>query len=217
MAHAVGPAWAVGVQLRLPTSLSLAEYVAAEEWRHARLERCPLHIEGGCGFARHGSYPRKEPEALGIARYYCRGGQTTFGLLPDFLASRLRGTLDDVEQAVVAAETSENLEAAADLVRPDALEVTLVAAQRWVSRRVRMFAAVLLALAGPHPELLAGGSTLTGLRGRLGTESALVELRRIAAAELGRLPPPFGFGPRPLSSSRRARRRQQSVGSIRPP
>ena len=56
------------MQLRFATDLSAREYVRGEAWKKAKLERCPLHPEGGCGFRKNGTYPRKYPEGTRIAR-----------------------------------------------------------------------------------------------------------------------------------------------------
>jgi len=66
-------------------------------WRQARLEWCPLHPGGGCGFVRHGTYPRRDTAGMRVARWYCRQARMSFSLLPDCLCSRLRGSLDDAE------------------------------------------------------------------------------------------------------------------------
>ena len=59
--------------------------------------------------ASHGTYGRKTPPGAKIPRWYCRESHTTISLLPDCLAARLPGTLDDLEAVVVAAEGAQNL------------------------------------------------------------------------------------------------------------
>lgn len=219
----------------MKTSLTPAQYVAQRAWEHARLECCPLHPRGGCSLSRHGTYPRLWPEPLLVARYYCPEGHTTFSLLPDFLSSRLSGTLDEVEAAVVTAETAPTLAAAADLVRPpesweacddESLDedaevrdpITLEATTRWLRRRMKMVTVTLVAVAGLLPELFAGCEmTLSGFRQRLRTSSVLVQLREMAADHLGVLPPPVGFGPRPRPRKNRRSADQQSLCPDRPP
>ena len=56
----------------------------------------------------------------------------TFSLLPDCLAARLPGTLQDLEEVVAVAEAASSLAAAADAVRRDA--VLLPGAMRWLRR-----------------------------------------------------------------------------------
>ena len=124
------------MQLRFETGLTGEQYVTAQAWREAILEQCPKHPHGGCSLARHGTYERKTPQGVHVARWYCPESHTTFSLLPDCLAARLPGTLDMLEAVVVAAEGARSLEAAANEVRRDAIE--LPGAMRWVRRRVRL-------------------------------------------------------------------------------
>ena len=139
----------IPVQLRHETGLTGERYVTERAWRFASLDRCPNHPHGGCSFARHGTYARKTPKGMRIARYYCRESHTTFNLLPDCLASRLPGTLVALEEAVAVAEGSRSREAAANRLRGDAVE--LPGALRWVNRRVRLVHAALGRVIGPAP------------------------------------------------------------------
>jgi len=206
-----GPRW---VQLRFGDELTREQYLKKQAWRRALPERCPRHATSGCGFARHGTYLRKVPEPVPIARAYCRRGHVTFSFLPDFFASRLPGTLDEVEEAAVALETAPSLAEAAERLRPGDVEdaVTSTSAERWTSRRVALFATVLLAVVGLFPDRLTGVTTATELRARLATRHALVALRGIAARFLAVLPPPLGFGPRPRKRTRRDGGVQQVPG-----
>jgi hypothetical protein len=133
---------------------------------------------------------------------------------PTSFASRLPGTLDEVEQAAIAVEAASSLAGAAEQLRPaDAEEaVTSVSAERWTARRVALAAAVLRAVVGIFAERFAGITTMTDLRRHLGTSQALVVLREIAAAHLGALPPPLGFGPRPRRRRRRGAAFQHDQG-----
>lgn len=202
------------VQLRFGDELTREQYLRNQAWQVAPPERCPLHAAAGCGFARHGTYVRKVPEPVPIARAYCRTGHVTFSFLPDFFASRLPGTLDEVEEAAVAVETAASLAEAAERLRPGDVETaaTSTSAERWTSRRVALFRAVLLAVVGLFPDRLTGVTTATQLRVRLATSHALVALRGIAARFLDVLPPPLGFGPRPRKKRRRDRGLQQLHG-----
>ena len=121
------------MQLRYPSGHTGESYVRARAWRDARLSRCPNHPQGGCSFARHGTYARKTPRGTRIARWYCPQSHTTFSVLPDFLAARLPGTLDELEEVVAHAERAPSLLAAANALRTDA--VALPGAMRWVRRR----------------------------------------------------------------------------------
>ena len=109
-----------------------------------------VHPEGGCGFARHGTYERMEPPGTLIARWYCPEAHKTFSLLPDHLAARFPGTLARLEEVVAAAEQTSTRAEAADRLRPD--DVTLPSALRWIDRRLRLVRTVLL----------DGGGTIDG-------------------------------------------------------
>jgi hypothetical protein len=134
----------VPVQLRDPSPLTSEAYVAQQAWRHARLTQCPRHPAGGCGFARHGTYARRRPAGMRIARHYCPTAQETFSLLPDCLASRFPGARSTPSKRVVAqVESARSIEAAADALRPD---IVLPSAVRWVRRRLTLVRATLLAV-----------------------------------------------------------------------
>ena len=100
-----------------------------------------------------GTYARKSPRGTKIARWYCPESHTTFSLLPDCLAARLPGTLDELEAVVVHAERAPSLAAAGDALRRDVVE--LPGATRWVERRVRLVHHVLGIVVGLLPEPLA--------------------------------------------------------------
>jgi len=206
------------VQLRLETTLTLEQYLTEHEWERASFQRCPLHPAGGCGVARHGTYLRKHPKPIPIARFYCATGQTTFSLLPDFLASRLPGTLDELEQVAVTVDAAASVEKAASELRPADVvgAVTSRAATRWTARRMALLRAALMAVAGLLPDVVAGAGTVTDLRARLGTERALVALREMCAAHLGSLPPPLGFGPRSRPRPQRPGALQHNQGEEPP-
>lgn len=203
------------MQVRHATGLTSEDYVKQEAWRFARLERCPFHPEGGCGFARHGTYARVSPSGCRIARFYCRPAQATVSLLPDFLCARLTGALDEVEAAVATAEGASSQEAASEALRRD---VELPGALRWVRRRLRLVRAGLSAVIGLLPGLLAGREpTVTSIRSALRAEMALLCLRAVAAPHLATLPPPLGFGPRPARRRPSPTASQQEVGPDPPP
>jgi hypothetical protein len=178
------------VQLRHRTTLTSERYVTQKAWRQARLDFCPRHPRGGCGIARHGTYPRLDPPGMRVARWYCPEAQMTFSLLPDCLSSRLCGSLDEAEGAVVAAE-SMGVEAAAQALRVD--EVGLPGALRWLRRRRRGVRAAVLALVTALPGRLGTVAEVRALRAVLDTDRALVALREIGADHLHALPAPLGF------------------------
>jgi hypothetical protein len=180
------------VQLRHDCSLAGEAYVARTAWRDASLARCPRHPRGGCGLVRHGTYPRRTPTGLRIARYYCPTARETFSLLPDCLASHFPGELMAVESVVTAVEAARSVEAAADVLRPD---ITLPSAVRWVRRRLTPVRRALLAVVTLLPDRFAGDARLAAVRLALATPSALVALRTQAAPHLATLPTPLGFHP----------------------
>lgn len=74
------------MQILYETGLTGEEYVRAEAWRFAQLERCPNHPDGGCSVAKHGTYERKITRGAKIARWYCRESHTSIGhALNDYL------------------------------------------------------------------------------------------------------------------------------------
>jgi len=89
------------MQLRFSTRLTSEEYVKQEAWQQAYLEHCPLHPNGECSLARHGTYGRVKPHGARVARWYCPESHRTFSLLPDCLASRLSGSLGEIEAVVI--------------------------------------------------------------------------------------------------------------------
>ena len=189
------------VQLRHACPLSGETYVARRAWRDASLTACPRHPRGGCGLVRHGTYPRRTPTGMRIARYYCPTAHETVSLLPDCLASHFPGELDAIEHVVARVEAARSLKAAADVLRPD---ITLPAAVRWVRRRLTPIRRALLAVVTLLPDLFAGDACLSAVRLALATSSAFVALRAHAAPQLTTLPTPLGF--RPRASRRDARR-----------
>jgi len=184
-----------GVVVRYETPLTSEQYVIGQAWRTASLERCPLHPEGGCGLVGHGSYGRVRPAGIRVARMLCPKARVTISLLPDFLASRLSGTLDEVEQVGDAADGAESREAAAEHVRPAAAAdaVTLPSALRWLRRRVGAVHAALVAAVTLVPALAECPPTLGAIRERLAVSGALVGLRSVAATNLAAMPAPLGF------------------------
>ena len=134
------------MQMRYPVNVSsVYEYNKQKLCEKAELNQCPFHPEGGCGIRRHGSYIRLIPIVCKIPRWYCRVAHAIISLLPDFLASRLPGTLKDVEEVVLEAEKHPTLVSAAESIRPD---IGLQGAQRWLRRRLDYVDVILNVAAG---------------------------------------------------------------------
>ena len=210
------PAGPRPVQLRYASELTGEQYVRAQAWRDATLERCPNHPHGRCSLARHGTYARKIPRGTHIARWYCPESHTTFSLLPDCLAARFPGELDTLEAVVAHAEQAPSLAAAANALRRDTVE--LPGAMRWVRRRARLVHHVLTIVIGLLPELLTRCVAEVGaVRTRLGTESALRKLRALTGAQLPVLPAPLGFRPHRLGATNRNQAPQHNMGPDPPP
>jgi hypothetical protein len=201
------------VQLRFACGLTGGEYVSQRAWERASLPRCPLHPQGGCGFARHGTYRRVAPPGTQIARWYCPAGHRTFSLLPDCLAARLSGTLAEVEAVVRQVERAPSLEAACVSLRTD---IELPGALRWVRRRVQAVHAALLALKGLLPERFPCVPSLLAFAACLGVVEALVALRPIGEPFLPHLSSPLGFLPRRPPGGGRGRARQHRAGADPP-
>jgi hypothetical protein len=210
--HGCPPCVPRPVQLRHECPLSGEAYVARSAWRDANLAMCPRHPRGGCGFARHGTYPRRTPVGMRIARYYCPTAHETFSLLPDCLASHFPGELDAIEHVVATVETARSVEAAADVLRPD---ITLPSAVRWVRRRLTPVRRALLAVVTLLPDRFAGDAWVSVVRLALATPSALVALRTHVAPHLAMLPTPLGFHPRAVRRNARRSGAPHRMGADR--
>lgn len=200
------------VQLRHVSQLTSEEYVKQRAWESASLEQCPVHPEGGCGFARHTPYARVEPPGMYVARWYCEEAHVTFSLLPDCLASRLSSTLVDVEEVAKAVEQrTTSLEVVAATLRPD---IEVQGAVRWVRRRVVAVAIALKVLKGLRPDVFEGvAPTLGGVCAALGVAEALPAMRASAGAQLEAMPPYVGLGARHRGGETGQRRLQQGAGA----
>ena len=111
-------------------------------------------------------------------------------MLPDFLAARLPGTLDEVENAVDATEGT-TIEEAAERLRPG---IDLPGGLRWLRRRINHVQTALVIVVGLL--LYNCPPTLASLRKVLNTDRVLITLRKTAEKHLHALPPCLGFGPR---------------------
>jgi hypothetical protein len=123
----------------------------------------------------------------------------TFSALPDCMAARVVGSLDEVEQVALAAE-SKGVEAAAQDLRT---EIELPGVMRWIRRRRDAVRGALLALITALPGRLGTVPRVQAVRAVLESERALVSLREIGADHLHALSYPLGFcRPRRLRSER---------------
>ena len=145
-----------------------------------------------------------------IARYYCPTAHETFSLLPDGLASRFPGDLDDLEQVVAHVDAARSIEAAADVLRPD---IVLPSAVRWVRRRLTLVRATLLAVVTLLPDLFGQPAQLGAVRTALDTDHALVTLRARAPALLPALRRPLGFAPHARAPRTPGAPRQHGMGA----
>ena len=174
-------------------STTAEEYVSTRGWRDAKLEHCPDHKHGGCRLARHGTYRRKTPAGFRVARYYCPDAHRTYSLLPEFMAAGVPGTLQSIEDSVVAVEETDSLAAGADRARPGR-HVDSRAARRWSVRRVNWVQLILMTLMTIRPDLYAGiPVNVTAFRQHTGSETVLVDLRLVASRHLQAMPNPVGF------------------------
>jgi hypothetical protein len=198
------------LQIRYETDIASGAYVNQRGWEAATLARCPLHPEGGCGIRRHGSYERKHPSGTRIQRFYCRKGHTTISLLPDFLASGLGSTLEELEEVVRTVEEAGSVARAAAKLRPDLGEER--SAARWVRRRVRAVRAALTVLVTLLPALSSAQPTVQSVGDTLGVVSVLPALREVGAAHLAALVRPVGFRARARARDAARSEVQQRAG-----
>ena len=204
--------------MRHATAHTSEDYVSHEGWRDATLEACPLHPGGGCGFSRHGTYPRVRPAGTRVGRYRCPEGHVTFSLLPDCLASRFSASLDELEATIVAVEEQRaagaTMEAAAAAVRPD---VDVVTALRWVYRRLVPIRDAVRALETVMPALVGSAGEVRAVRDTLVTTRALCALRAAPWSAMALLPAPLGVGPRRKKRKRICPGSQHETGADPPP
>lgn len=175
---------------------------------------CPLHPKGGCGFRSCGSYQRKQPLGLHIRRWYCPTAHCTFSLVPDFAATRIASSLQEVEDVVAHFDAHRSqghcVELASRAIRP---ELEPAGAVRWVRRRRNWVSAAIAVLVGVAPDLLAGCELkVAALRAALGCDCVLVRAREIAAAQLEHMPAPLGFAPLNKTYNHRQHRRAHTMG-----
>ena len=183
------------VQLRFETELTAEESVSREAWKNATFPPCLKgRSECDCGLMRHGTYGRKTPVPIRVARFDCRDCQTTISRLPDFAAARRRGSLQEIEDDMVVLAEAPSRWAAARQLFPQRDELSN--AIRDLYGAFVAVSAFLLAVVTLRPDLFRGcPADLVSMRAALGTETLLVDLRREMTNQLQFLPPPVGFRP----------------------
>ncbi len=202
------------MQIRYATNLSAEQYVQQQAWHAATLRQCPLHPQGGCGFCKSGTYPRKFPHGTKIARWYCADGHMSFSLLPDCLASHLSGSLMQIEDILTEVENSPSQEAAADHIR---IDILLPGVLRWVRRRIFLVKASLSMLIELLPGLFADcHPSILSFQSVLDVDYVLPQLRQVASSYLSVLPPPLGFGSLPETKKSKKTHLQHSTGTDPP-
>ena len=200
------------MQILFETRMTSEQYVSERGWQSATLSRCPAHPSGGCGFRAHGSYGRKSPAGLRIARWYCAKGQVTFSLLPDFMAAGFVGVLGEVERAARVAEETASVAAAAQQLRPELDDHR--SAERWLRRRLSALRSGLSSLVTSVPELFGVAATLSAVAAKLKAEAGRVlEVARSAGvALLAVMATPLGFRHRWPTSEPSAVAMQHAMG-----
>ena len=162
-----------------------------------------MHPEGGCSFCRWGTYFRLVPLECEIARFYCRESRTTFSVLPDCLAARMPGTVQQLEQASLAVEQGKKqgpLEVQAQKLRTTSHHGEPIeprSAVRWMMRRhhaVTLCLTVLITLmpqvfGSCVPTLASVGAKLSGVWG----QCVLMGIRHVAQGLLDKIPSPVGY------------------------
>ena len=143
------------MQVRFPTDLTDEEYVNQRVWNDATRPQCPWCKAGSCQLIGNGTYPRVKPHGTQVKRFRCRRTGRTVSLLPDCFATRVKGTLEEIEEVVRAIEQAPSRSAAAAWLRPPE-EVGEAGALRWLRRRVRWVQAVLVLVKGLIPERFVG-------------------------------------------------------------
>ncbi len=113
-----------------------------------------------------------------IPCWYCRKGHTLISLLPDFLYSRLPGTLKEVEE-VIEAQKHPSLESASEAIRPD---IELPGALRWLRRRLHYVIDILTIARGILPQF--GFKNLQQLQQAFKVDFVLPRLRQILEKQL---------------------------------
>jgi hypothetical protein len=123
----------------------------------------------------------------------------------------LPGSLNELEEVVALAEQAPSMEAAANAVRPD--DIDLPGAVRWIRRRVQLVQRCLVLVLGLLPEHFAGCTAqINSFRSHLGHDAVLMALREFVAPQLPMAPPPLGFSPHSIPRGDLSSTSQQPAG-----
>jgi hypothetical protein len=203
------------MQILFETQMTSDAYVSERGWERATLDSCPVHPENDCSLRAHGSYARKHPAGLRIARWYCAAGQVTFSLLPEFLAAGFSATLPELEAAAAVSERAVSISEAARQLRPELDDER--SAVRWLRRRLSAIGQGLTAVVTSLPELWGTAPSVSAIGAKLEAAGGaiLVALRRAAASLLSVLLAPIGFRHRRTVVRNGAEALQHTVGPVR--
>ena len=181
------------MQIHDKTPLSIRAYMKQSGWPNARLKTCPINPGGNDRLHRHGTYARKYPDGMRVARSYCRSCRKTFSLLPTFMAAGCPGTLDDIEKVVLVYEEWGTLNGSLQRVRAGHGN-TARAQRRWLQRRIVAVHLLLATAKGLFPALYGDvDPTLASFRHKGPPANTLVILRIQCEPWLQTLPRPVGF------------------------
>ena len=181
------------MQIHDKTHLSIRAYMKQSGWQNARLKTCPINPGGNCRLHRHGTYARKYPDGMRVARFYCRSCQKTFSLLPTFMAAGCPGTLDEIEKVVLVYEECSTLNGTLQRVRAG-YGNTARAQRRWLQRRVVAVHLLLATVKGLFPDLYSDvAPTLASFRHKGPLANTLMSLRIQCDPWLQTRPRPVGF------------------------
>ena len=123
------------LQFRYKTGLSSEEYVKQRAWNDAIPPPCPWCRLDTCQLAPHGFYRRVKPKGTLVRRFICRTVMRTVSRLPDCYATRVTGSLEEVEEAVATAAGAATRAQAVDWARPPG-KGSPATARRWLERRM---------------------------------------------------------------------------------
>lgn len=183
------------------------EYVTRGLWLKASLPACgycqPKGLE--CRPVHHGYYRRLTPARTLVKRYLCTRTGRTISLLPECLASHWQGSVDAIERASAELDRKACGEVAREVAAEERFEKCgrpRESARNWVSGCAVAVAVFLLGMRTLFPDEYGSLRTVSDFRQHLGTQRALVALRRKAGDQLQGLGTPIGLRRRPINAVR---------------